>query len=62
VVGVIGVGADNGYGHPTATALDALRATGTAVARTDTMGLILLSPNPAAGSVALWSERSGAAD
>lgn len=67
-VGVIGVGADNGYGHPTGTLLDILTATGTVAARTDTMGLILLSPGEARGSgaargsVALWSESDGTAD
>jgi competence protein ComEC len=62
LVGVIGVGADNGYGHPTDTLLGILGATGTVAARTDTMGLILLSPGATRGSVGLWSESDGTAD
>lgn len=54
-VGLIGVGADNGYGHPTATLLGELRALGTTVARTDRAGLVLLSPGPAPGVVELWT-------
>jgi len=61
-VGVIGVGADNTYGHPTDSLLAILTATGTVAARTDTMGLILLSPGEARGSLALWSESDGTAD
>ncbi|MGV8969144.1 MAG: ComEC/Rec2 family competence protein [Microbacteriaceae bacterium] len=61
-VGVIGVGEDNGYGHPTDSLLDILSATRTVAARTDTMGLILLSPSDTPGSVALWSESDGTAD
>ncbi|MFB6608847.1 ComEC/Rec2 family competence protein [Agromyces sp. NPDC056379] len=55
VVGVIGVGADNGYGHPTERLLDLLRATGTAVVRTDRSGLALLAADD--GGFSLWSER-----
>ncbi|MEF3404968.1 ComEC/Rec2 family competence protein [Agromyces sp. CCNWLW203] len=54
-VGVIGVGADNGYGHPTDRLLDLLRANGTAVVRTDRSGTALLSADD--GSFSLWSER-----
>lgn len=54
-VGVIGVGADNGYGHPTDRLLDLLRADGTAVVRTDQSGLALLSADD--GGFRLWSER-----
>ena len=56
-VGVIGVGADNGYGHPTARLLDLLAATGTAVTRTDEQGLVLLAPGARPGEVRVWSER-----
>ncbi|MCU1425288.1 MAG: fold metallo-hydrolase [Microbacteriaceae bacterium] len=58
-VGVIGVGADNDYGHPTQKTLDLLAELGTAVTRTDTDGLVLLSPGPEAGSVRVWRERAG---
>lgn len=54
-VGVIGVGADNGYGHPTDRLLDLLRANGTAVVRTDRSGTALLTADD--GGFSLWSER-----
>ena len=54
-VGVIGVGADNGYGHPTARLLDLLRSNGTAVVRTDRLGTALLTAED--GGFSLWSER-----
>jgi competence protein ComEC len=54
-VGVIGVGADNGYGHPTDRLLDLMRANGTAVVRTDRSGTALLTADD--GGFNLWSER-----
>lgn len=54
-VGVIGVGADNGYGHPTSRLLDLLRADGTAVVRTDMSGTALLTADD--DGFRLWSER-----
>lgn len=59
--GLIGVGADNGYGHPTSEALGMLAAAGTAALRTDDRGLILLAPGDGAGSVTAWTQR-GTAD
>lgn len=56
-VGLVGVGADNGYGHPTAVAIDMLEAAGTTVARSDTEGLVLVSPASQPGVLRLWSER-----
>ncbi|HEU4808486.1 MAG TPA: ComEC/Rec2 family competence protein [Homoserinimonas sp.] len=56
-VGLIGVGADNDYGHPTAQTLDLLGATGTEVVRTDRSGLALLSLRD--GELHLWTERTG---
>jgi competence protein ComEC len=56
-VGLIGVGAENGYGHPTDSILDALAATGTVAERTDTQGMLLVAPGPQRGEVAVWSER-----
>jgi competence protein ComEC len=56
-VGLIGVGADNGYGHPTDAILDTLAAIGTVVERTDTQGMLLVTPGPAGDGVAVWSER-----
>ena len=57
-IGVIGVGLDNGYGHPTERLLDILAATGTAQARTDLDGMVLLAPGDEAGTVSVWTERS----
>jgi len=54
-VGVIGVGLDNGYGHPTDKLLGFLAANGTLLARTDLEGMVLLSPTPG-GGVAVWTE------
>ncbi len=54
-VGVISVGATNGYGHPTRKLLDILDHTGTAALRTDRQGLIVLSPAP--DGVTIWTER-----
>lgn len=59
-VGLIGVG-ENRYGHPSASILDVLHRTGTTVARTDTQGLLLVSPRPD-GSIALWTESDGGSD
>jgi competence protein ComEC len=55
-VGLIGVGLHNRYGHPTQHLLDILASVGTLPARTDTEGLILLSPGAKPGTVAVWSE------
>lgn len=56
-VGVIGVGADNGYGHPTSELLGMLESVGTSAARTDEQGLILIAPGVDPGTVTVWSER-----
>jgi competence protein ComEC len=58
-VGLIGVGADNGYGHPNRVLLGMLRASGTVAARTDVDGLVLVAPGQAPGTVTLWRENSG---
>jgi competence protein ComEC len=55
-VGVIGVGLDNRYGHPTAALLRILASDGTLATRTDLEGMTLLSPGED-GSVRIWSER-----
>ncbi len=57
IVGVIGVGADNGYGHPTQALLAMLAASGTAALRTDTSGMILLAPGVEPGTVRVWTQR-----
>jgi competence protein ComEC len=55
-VGLIGVGVDNRYGHPTQHLLDILASVGTLPARTDTEGLVLLSAGETPGAVTVWSE------
>ncbi|WP_165906106.1 ComEC/Rec2 family competence protein [Agromyces badenianii] len=57
-VGVIGVGVDNGYGHPTERLLELLRSAGTAVVRTDRSGTALLTAD--GEGFRLWSERDTA--
>ncbi len=54
--GLIGVGADNDYGHPTERLLGILAGAGTAAFRTDAQGMILVSPTED-GGVAVWTER-----
>lgn len=54
---LVSVGDDNGYGHPTASALGMLARGGTTVARTDTSGLILVSPGAQPGRLEVWTER-----
>ncbi|MBC7724089.1 MAG: ComEC/Rec2 family competence protein [Burkholderiaceae bacterium] len=60
-VGLIGVGADNTYGHPTSSLLGILRSDSTVPERSDLEGLVLLAPDTrpgaAAGGVLVWSER-----
>ncbi|MBH0053975.1 ComEC/Rec2 family competence protein [Salinibacterium sp. SWN139] len=56
-LGLIGVGADNGYGHPTDDALVMLDDAGTAVARSDEDGLVLVSSTAQPGVVSVWSEK-----
>jgi competence protein ComEC len=57
VVGLIGVGAGNDYGHPTASLLGILAASGTTPLRTDLDGLILVAPGDRAGEVDVWTAR-----
>lgn len=57
-VGLIGVGADNGYGHPTDRLLGILSAVGTLPVRTDLHGLVLLRAT-GEGEVAVWTEHVG---
>ena len=56
-VGLVGVGIDNGYGHPTDKLLDILAGVGTLAARTDLQGMILVSPR-VEGGASVWSERT----
>ncbi len=58
--GLISVGPDNGYGHPTRRLLDMLRSAGTTALRTDRQGMLVVAP-AAEGSrgLAVWTERGG---
>jgi competence protein ComEC len=57
-VGLVSVGADNGYGHPTRSLLAMLGDAGTAVVRTDRDGLAVVAP---AGTAPAAAGRTGAA-
>ena len=54
-VALIGVGADNGYGHPAATILDELTALGTTIGRSDAHGLVLIERDE--NGLRVWRER-----
>lgn len=56
-VGLIGVGADNDYGHPTDSLLAVLDATGTVALRTDRQGLLLVAPGEGVGEADVWTAR-----
>jgi competence protein ComEC len=56
-IGLIGISADNGYGHPTESVLEVLAGAGTSVLRTDTQGMLLVAPGARPGEFAVWSER-----
>jgi len=58
-LGLLSVGEDNGYGHPTRRAFDLLAHSGTATARTDRSGLLLVSAG--ADGPRLWGEREDSA-
>ena len=55
-VGIIGVGSDNGYGHPTDLLLAILAENRTSPTRTDLEGMALLAPAPG-GGVTVWTEQ-----
>ena len=55
-VGLIGVGADNTYGHPTDKALGFLEALGIAAFRSDQQGTLTLGKN-SAGALVVWSQK-----
>jgi len=56
-VGLIGVGAGNDYGHPTAKLLGILAAVGTRPLRTDLDGLTLVAPGKGPGEIRVWTEK-----
>ena len=58
-IGLIGVGSENTYGHPTDSALAMLVASGTVPLRSDVLGMVVLAKNDA-GEIVVWSEKSPA--
>ena len=54
-VALIGVGAENGYGHPAPALVDELESLGSVIARSDVHGLALVSPGDQ--GLRLWRER-----
>lgn len=54
-VGLISVGSDNGYGHPTSKAISMLRNEGASIGRTDEQGMLFITGN--AESLTLSSDR-----
>lgn len=57
-IALIGVGADNTYGHPAPGLLALLESAGSTVVRSDAHGLALLAPAGAgASALRLWTER-----
>jgi competence protein ComEC len=57
-IALIGVGAGNEYGHPTAETLALLGSSGSAVVRSDTSGTTLVSRD-IDGVLSVWRERAG---
>jgi competence protein ComEC len=62
-LGLVSAGAHNGYGHPTKRALGILADAATTAARTDQLGMLLVSPSGQPGpdgraGVRLWTERT----
>jgi competence protein ComEC len=55
-ISLIGVGADNEYGHPTIETLDALAAVGSTTLRSDIHGIVLVSRSTS-GELRVWRER-----
>lgn len=55
-IALIGVGADNEYGHPTRETLDVLAGAGSTVLRSDLNGIVLVS-RTASGELRVWRER-----
>ncbi len=56
-IALIGVGADNDYGHPTTETLDVLAGVGSTVARSDLNGIVLVW-RASDGELRVWRERA----
>lgn len=57
-IGLIGVGAGNDYGHPTAKLLGILAAVGTRPIRSDLDGMSLIAPGDRPGDLRVWTEKA----
>lgn len=57
-IGLIGVGADNEYGHPTDVALELVKSNGGIPIRSDRAGIVMLLRS-ADGGIRVWTERAG---
>lgn len=60
-IAMVSVGADNGYGHPTRSAMQLYEGTGATPVRTDRSGAIVIAPSDAGGFL-VWTERSDPPD
>lgn len=60
-IALIGVGAENEYGHPTRETTDLLRATGGTIVRSDRHGTSLVSGTSDSG-LSVWTERTRPSD
>lgn len=58
-VGLIGVGAGNDYGHPTAKLLGILAANGIRPLRTDLDGMVLVAPGAVPHEAVVWTQKTG---
>jgi competence protein ComEC len=58
-IGLIGVGAGNDYGHPTAKLLGILAANGIRPLRTDLDGMVLVAPGPKPHEAVVWKQKPG---
>ncbi|HXR45222.1 MAG TPA: ComEC/Rec2 family competence protein, partial [Pseudolysinimonas sp.] len=58
-IGLIGVGAGNDYGHPTAKLLGILASTDTRVLRTDLDGMVLVAPGDRPHEARVWTQKPG---
>ncbi|MEO6826261.1 MAG: ComEC/Rec2 family competence protein [Microbacteriaceae bacterium] len=61
-LGVISVGAQNDYGHPTGKLLGILGRQHTIALRTDLDGMVLIAPTGRSGELTVWSQRQPPAE
>lgn len=55
-IGLVSVGSDNGYGHPTPALLKVLRESNTRAYRTDRQGMLVIGPS-GGGGLSVWTEK-----